>query len=696
MTKIIQLLAICFLISANVFAQSVGINSDGSSPNGSAMLDVSSTTKGFLAPRMTATQRAAIATPATGLTVYQTDGTAGFYYYNGSVWTLAGNASGASQWTTTGSDIYYNTGKAGIGTTNPVATLDIHGATGTTLKVVDGNQATGKVLTSDASGNASWQTAGGGGSGWSLTGNAGTTAGTNFIGTTDDKDVVFKRAGLQAGLLNNTLNNTSWGLLALNPITTGTDNTANGTHALGLNTTGTDNTATGSHALMYNTTGIENTANGNYALYYNTTAGKNIAIGTTSLYTQSFSNGNIAWESNNVAIGHSALVNNQPTSTSNGINNTAVGNNALPNNTRGYNNTAVGKDAFYDNTTGNNNTAIGYGADVLGGGLFNATAIGANALVGASNALVLGNAANVGIGTSTPVFQLHVKNTTASAYAMIESSISSAGLLMKSSFGTEALLISDAQTGNVFLDVPPGTPRIAVNHANGNVGIGTTTPGQKLDVAGNIKITNQSGSVATPDKIDLGTSFSNGATRDQLKIYLYDGGVGQRYGFGVGSSSDIQYHSQVTHDFYVNNVKKYYITADGAAFVSDRRLKRDILPLSKYGLKQVMQLNPVTYIFKADSTNTHQVGFIAQEVQQIIPEVVTGKEGDLSKGETLGIVYDNLVPVLTKAIQEQQALIEKLLAENSVMKAKVESIDQLKAEMESIKKVVYGSTVVQK
>ncbi|MEI6750727.1 MAG: tail fiber domain-containing protein, partial [Bacteroidota bacterium] len=134
----------------------------------------------------------------------------------------------------------------------------------------------------------------------------------------------------------------------------------------------------------------------------------------------------------------------------------------------------------------------------------------------------------------------------------------------------------------------------------------------------------------------------------------------------------------------------------GGANSSDRRLKRDILPLSKYGLKQVMQLNPVTYIYKADSTNTNQVGFIAQEVQQIIPEVVTGKEGDLSKGESLGIVYSNLVPVLTKAIQDQQALIEKLLAENSVMKAKVESIDQLKAEMESIKKVVYGNTVVQK
>jgi len=75
----------------------------------------------------------------------------------------------------------------GIGTTAPTAKLDIAGS----IKIVDGTQAAGKVLTSDANGLASWQAAGVG-SGWVLTGNALTTPGTNFIGTTDAQDLVFK------------------------------------------------------------------------------------------------------------------------------------------------------------------------------------------------------------------------------------------------------------------------------------------------------------------------------------------------------------------------------------------------------------------------------------------------------------------------------------------------------------------------
>ena len=72
------------LIMFNGQAQSVGINNEN--PDGSAALDITSTTGGLLVPRMTETQRDAIIPAATGLMIYQTDGTAGFYYYNGISW----------------------------------------------------------------------------------------------------------------------------------------------------------------------------------------------------------------------------------------------------------------------------------------------------------------------------------------------------------------------------------------------------------------------------------------------------------------------------------------------------------------------------------------------------------------------------------------------------------------------------------
>jgi hypothetical protein len=89
MNKIALVLVACTLFSLATFAQ-VGIGT--ATPNASAQLDVTSTTKGFLPPRMTSTQRAAITSPPTGLLVYQTNEVSGLYYYTGSLWTIV-NAS---------------------------------------------------------------------------------------------------------------------------------------------------------------------------------------------------------------------------------------------------------------------------------------------------------------------------------------------------------------------------------------------------------------------------------------------------------------------------------------------------------------------------------------------------------------------------------------------------------------------------
>jgi len=89
MKQLFTLLA-AVLLTATTYAQ-IGINNEN--PDASAALDITSTTGGLLIPRMTETQRDAIFPAATGLMIYQTDGTAGFYYYNGSGWATLGAAT---------------------------------------------------------------------------------------------------------------------------------------------------------------------------------------------------------------------------------------------------------------------------------------------------------------------------------------------------------------------------------------------------------------------------------------------------------------------------------------------------------------------------------------------------------------------------------------------------------------------------
>jgi hypothetical protein len=355
--------AIGTLLTGNgASAQGVAVNTSGSAPDASAMLDVASTTRGLLAPRMTAAQKTAIATPATGLMIYQTDGTAGFYYYDGSAWTAIG----------------------------------------------------------------------GGASGWGLTGNTGTTPGTNFVGTTDANALVFKVGNAWAGELNAGTYNTSYGPQAGQAITSGNSNTAIGTFSLKSNTTGGSNTASGTYSLSNNTTGVDNTAsgyrsltaniNGNYntasgfnSLASNTSGTSNTAAGFYSLATNTSGGNNTAsgFNSlrntttgyNNTATGVTSLFNNvtgienAATGTSSlyfntiGNGNTSSGTYSLYQNTTGNYNTASGRSSLYSNTTGSYNTAIGVGADVSTGELTYATAIGALAVVNASNKIRLGNSA---------------------------------------------------------------------------------------------------------------------------------------------------------------------------------------------------------------------------------------------------------------------------------------------------------------
>jgi hypothetical protein len=107
-------------ISQYAHSQGIGIGSTNP-PHPSAALDVNSTNKGLLIPRMTTTQRVAIASPLKGLLVFDNT-TSSFWFYNGTVWE---QASLNNQWAVNGSSISYSGGRVGIGTNNPQARMAV-------------------------------------------------------------------------------------------------------------------------------------------------------------------------------------------------------------------------------------------------------------------------------------------------------------------------------------------------------------------------------------------------------------------------------------------------------------------------------------------------------------------------------------------------------------------------------------------
>src|SRR3989304_7212176 len=109
------------LIGYTSIAQSsFGINTNN--PDSSAVLDVVSTNKGILIPRMDSASRAGIANPATGLLVY--DNTANkFYYYTGAAWTIVGDAN--SMWSKSGTYVFNTSDNIGIGNATPSFKLDV-------------------------------------------------------------------------------------------------------------------------------------------------------------------------------------------------------------------------------------------------------------------------------------------------------------------------------------------------------------------------------------------------------------------------------------------------------------------------------------------------------------------------------------------------------------------------------------------
>jgi hypothetical protein len=170
-----------------------------------------------------------------------------------------------------------------------------------------------------------------------------------------------------------------------------------------------------------------------------------------------------------------------------------------------------------------------------------------------------------------------------------------------------------------------------------------------------ISDSNNAGMVVISNTGGTYSSFSSYSPYAVLQV------VGSQAGIGVRDSTSGVYRSIYTNSsgnlYFYNGTNEGYLSSAGAwTNASDERLKQNIRPIG-YGLTTALSLVPRHYEMNSDN-KTH-IGFIAQEVEEIIPEVVS--TGDGATGYK-GLDYGSLVAVAFKAIQEQQTIISELQA----------------------------------
>ena len=368
---------------------------------------------------------------------------------------------------------------------------------------------------------------------------------------------------------------------------------------------------------------------------------------------------------NNVAIGQSALSSTTTGFQGNYI--TAVGFEALKNDTWGYFNTGIGSSALFSNTTGLANTAVGSNS------LYSNTTANYNTAVGAA---ALGSNTTGGANTAVGSGALEFNST--------------GGL--NSAFGRNALAVSVGDNNSAF-----GNVALAANTANNNSAFGAYALERNTSGYNNTAVGIGAMKFHTTgnDNVAIGVNaglFQSNATTGSNNTAI---GAFAEYGsanltnataIGYGARANGNNATAIGNgaEAAANTIRlgNSTVTTIGGQVAwtaaSDSRIKKNIVN-SNYGLATVLKLRPVEY--NLISNDLRQVGFIAQEVQKLVPEVVTGKEGDLNKGEILGITYSNLVPVLTKAIQEQQKQIEDQNAKIAVQQKQIEELIKLMKEL---------------
>ena len=242
-----------------------------------------------------------------------------------------------------------------------------------------------------------------------------------------------------------------------------------------------------------------------------------------------------------------------------------------------------------------------------------------NLQTASTTAVTINSSQLVGVGTSSPTNSISISNP--SVYAAL----------------------SFDWTGD-----NAAKARIGANHTTGEVQYWATTNYFPTFYAGN----------SERMRVDTsGNCFWNGTSIIENTKYNFYFTSSTN---GIGSKTDTtstSYHVRwwnpngVVGGVYTNGSNTTYTTS------SDYRLKENIIPMVG-ALDKVMQLNPVTYTWKADGSNGQ--GFIAHELQEIVPECVGGEKDAVNEDGSInpqGVDTSFLVATLTAAIQEQQTLI---------------------------------------
>ena len=291
------------------------------------------------------------------------------------------------------------------------------------------------------------------------------------------------------------------------------------------------------------------------------------------------------------------------------------------------------------------------------------------------------------------------KKATNNAWTRVGGSISSGvtGVLPVANGGTNttALAANKVMVGNGTSGVLTPT-ELHWNNTLKRLGIGITSPGDELEVLGSIRaiendrtkftnvdivhnnIVGESSDFAVLTQRVYGKDATNLVFGDSAKnnAYLWffqqTAPVGS-FNIGNNGNGNVNFISQATQRMRLTGAGEFWIgyTTDNGAYRlqvkdsvyvggnvsasayttrSDYDLKDEIQNIS-YGLNEVMQMQPVKYTYKSNGSS--QLGFIAQDLGVITPEVVSFED-------KMSVYYNALIPILTKAIQEQNALIKAL------------------------------------